>query len=112
QRFAQRAAQLTGQHRKLWQQWRIDQVSRFYARAAAELVQARSDARLYLAGANALNNSDFRRDLQPTLPTRASVDDALRSAGIDPELGAKTPGVVLLRPQRLAPPTSLAARAI
>lgn len=112
QRYAQRAAQLTGPHRKVWQQWRAEQLTRFYALVAAELKQLRPDAKLYLAAANALENPDMQRELQPTLPARAGVDDALRSAGVDPSLIAAHPDIVLLRPHRLKPPTSLAARAV
>jgi hypothetical protein len=111
QRFAQRAAQLTGPHRKVWQQWRTEQLTKLYALVAAELTQARRDGKLYLAIANSLENSEIQRELQPTLPARASIDDALRNAGIDPGLGQRNPNIVMLRPQRLKPPTSLAARA-
>lgn len=112
QRFGQRAALLTGTHRKLWIDWRMTQVTRFYGRVAAELKRVRPDARLYLAAGNALENPELQTGLQPTLPARSSIEDALRSAGIDPDIGRKVPDVVLLRPQRLTPPTSLAARAI
>lgn len=112
QRFAQRAALLTGTHRQAWQRWRADQLSRFYARMAAELKQFHPQAKLYLAAANALENAEFQRELQPTLPARSSIEDAMLSAGIDPSIGQKWPDLVLMRPQRLSPPTSLAARAI
>ena len=112
QRFAARATLLMGTHRAAWQNWRTERISQFYARLAAEVQRANPRAKLYLAAANALENLEFQHELQPTLPARGSVEDALRSAGIDPDLGQRSPNIVLLRPQRLSPPTSLAARAV
>ncbi|MBL9125765.1 MAG: hypothetical protein JNG90_19145, partial [Planctomycetaceae bacterium] len=112
QRFAARAALLTGTHRQVWQSWRAERISQFYLRLAAELKRANPRARLYLAAAGALENLEFKHELQPTLPARGSIDDALRSAGIVSDLGQRSPDIVLLRPNRLSPPISLAARAV
>ena len=112
QRFAQRAALLTGQHRKTWVDWRVAMVSDFYRRAERRVATAHPGARVYLAGIDPFGSDELQAELRPTLPPRKSIEDALREAGIDPELGAKIPGVVLMRPQYIEPPGSVARQAI
>lgn len=112
QRFVQRAALLTGQHRKTWIDWRVAMVSDFYRRAERRVATAHPGARIYLAGVDPFSSDELQAELRPTLPPRKSIEDALREAGIDPELGAKLPGVVLMRPQYIEPPGSVARQAI
>ncbi|MBX9790330.1 MAG: family 10 glycosylhydrolase [Pirellulales bacterium] len=112
QRFAQRAALLNGQHRQTWVDWRVAMISDFYRRAERRVASAHPGARVYLASIDPLGSDELQAELRPTLPPRKSIEEALREAGIDPDLGAKIPGVVLLRPNYLEPPGSVARQAI
>ena len=112
QRFAQRAALLNGQHRQTWVDWRVAMVSDFYRQAERRVASAHPGARVYLAGIDPLGSDELQAELRPTLPPRKSIEEALREAGIDPDLGAKIPGVVLLRPNYLEPPGSVARQAV
>ncbi|MGE0533906.1 MAG: family 10 glycosylhydrolase [Pirellulales bacterium] len=112
ERFAQRAALLNGQHRQTWVDWRAAMVSDFYRRAEQRVAAAHPGARVFVAGIDPFGSEELQAELRPTLPPRKSIEEALREAGIDPDLGAKVPGVVLLRPHYLEPPGSVARQAI
>ena len=119
QRFAQRAAALSyetaeGQrewHRE-WLQWRASQLAQFYRRVRAELSAVRTGSRLYLAGGEMLKGEALASRLRPSLPRKTTVADALLWIGIDARQYAPNDGIVLLRPERIVPRTSLAAQAI
>jgi hypothetical protein len=110
-RFAARAQLLLGPNRKAWAEWRCGRMTAFFRRLQERIESARSDALLYLAGAELFDSGDLRNALRPTLPPRP-FDDALLEAGIDPELNAKLPRLVLLRPQHIRADTQLASRLI
>ena len=119
QRFAQRAAALSyvtpeGQRewRREWLEWRAAQLARFYRRVHAELSAVRAGSRLYLAGGEMLKGEALARKLRPSLPRKTTVADALLWIGIDARQYGPSEGIVLLRPERIVPRTSLAAQAI
>lgn len=119
QRFAQRAAALShqlpdgqGEWRREWLDWRAGQLARFYRRVQAELSAVRAGSRLYLAGGEVLKGEALARRLRPSLPRTATVAEALLWMGIDARQYGANDGIVLLRPERVVPRTSLAAQAI
>lgn len=115
ERFAERASCLTGERRKEWLQWRALQLSRFYGRVRAELAAVRKDAPLYLAATDLLTgsgNSDLGRELQPTLPQKATISETLLRLGIDARHYGPEDGIVLIRPERISAASSLAHRAV
>ena len=118
-RFAQRAEALTyqtpegeRQWRREWLAWRAVQLARFYRRVHSELSAIRPGARLYLAGGELLGGEALVRKLRPSLPRKTTVAEALLWVGIDARQFGDNDGIVLLRPERIAPRTSLAAQAI
>jgi len=72
----------------------------------------RSGSRLYLAGGEMLKGEALASRLRPSLPRKTTVADALLWIGIDARQYAPNDGIVLLRPERIVPRTSLAAQAI
>lgn len=90
--------------RERWLAWRASEVARFYERVSVEVAKSKPDARLYLAGANMLQGPEFERFLRPRVQGAASFDEAMLAAGISPAAYRSMSRVVLLRPQRLAPP--------
>ena len=112
ERFAQRAQFLAGEGHAAWIAWRAATLAEFHRRLRAEIVTAHQGARLYLAGGTMLESRQTQYRLRPTLPRRARLDEALAELGIRPQAYRGDSGIVLLRPQRLAPSSSpLAARA-
>lgn len=111
ERFAARAEYLTRAGSAAWLAWRAAEIARFHRRLCQELLAARPDAKLYLAGAGLLDSPAHARLLRPALPPRANWDGALLQMGIRPENYARDEGIVLLRPQRLSPPAALASQA-
>ena len=112
ERFAQRAQFLAGEGHAAWIAWRAATLAEFHRRLRAEIVTAHPGARLYLAGGTMLESRQTQYRLRPTLPRRARLDEALAELGIRPQAYRGDSGIVLLRPQRLAPSSSpLAARA-
>jgi len=109
-RFAQRARFLGAQGSREWMEWRAEQLARFYRRVQAELTAVRSDARVYLAGAN-LVDDDLQRQLQPMLPPRLTMAEVFLRLGIDGRRYDPEGGLVLLRPERIGPQWSLARQA-
>jgi len=113
ERFAQRA-RLVAQEpvRRIWLQWRADQLHAFYQRILLELAAVRGDARLYLAGANLFRGPEIDYELRPTLPRRAAVAETLLELGIDVRHYQSDAGIVLMRPEVVAPLTELNAQAV
>lgn len=111
--FAERVELLRGPKRQAWLHWRAAALSLFYRRMQAELAADKSELKLYLAGAHLFDRPDLRRELEPALSHGTTKNqDALLGVGIDPELYRDLEGVVLLRPQRVAPLNSLPAHAV
>lgn len=111
-RFAERARFLSTQGSREWLEWRADQLARFYGRVQAELTGVRSDARVYLAGANLFGGEELQRQLQPALPPRLTMGETLLRLGIDGRRYGTDGSLVLLRPERIAPQWSLAQQAV
>lgn len=110
-RHMTRASELLGRHRKTWLEWRAGQLTGFYRRLAERVRVARNDAQLFLSGVELFETSDLQDALRPTLPPRPTYE-ALLETGVDPHALARDPAIVLLRPQRLSPPSALARRLI
>lgn len=111
-RFAQRAAFLNGEARKVWLDWRAEQLSRFHHRIAKEVNAIRPHTRLYLAGAGSLGGDEMERELQPSLSRRTTMAETLLRVGIDSRRYGEDRGIVLLRSERVVPHSSLAGRAV
>lgn len=103
---------IMGKYQSQWLTWRARQLARFYDRIQRRLGAARPEARLYLAGADALERPELLARLHPTLPRSTSPEDILRWVGLEAELYHDRSQIVLLRPERLAPPGTLASRAV
>jgi len=118
-RFAQRASRLSHptadgrrEWRREWLGWRAMRLAQFYRRIQAELNAVRPGARLYLAGAELLAGEAAAEDLRPSLLRRSTAAEALLHAGIDVHQYGQRDRIVLLRPERIAPQSSLVRRAI
>jgi hypothetical protein len=111
ERFAERAKFLNSQASREWLEWRAEQLNRFYRRVQAELTAIRSDARIYLAGANLMGSEEIQRQLRPTLPPRLTMAELLLRMGLDGRRYGDDGGLVLLRPERVGPQGSLARQA-
>ncbi|HUY31186.1 MAG TPA: family 10 glycosylhydrolase [Pirellulales bacterium] len=113
ERFRARVEFLQGRGRKAWLDWRARTLAEFHRKLRAVICEGRPELKLYLAGAGLLDRPEFARELRPTLPSAPTKnEDALLSAGIDPRRYRDAEGIVLLRPQRIAPLNSLAAQAV
>ncbi len=113
QRFAERSALLAQEpHRKAWLDWRAAQLNKFYRRVCEELAAIRPGSRLYLAGAGMIGGPESEAELRPALPQQTTMAAALLRVGIDARhYQDDQQRIVLLRPERLQPQGSLAARA-
>lgn len=103
ERFAARSKFLMGQGRAAWLQWRAEKLAVFHRRLRDEIDSRREGAKLYLAGGTMLENRQTKTRLRPTLPRRATLDEALLELGIRPQAHRDDAGIVLLRPQSLKP---------
>lgn len=113
QRFAQRSQFFAGDPaRRVWLQWRADQLYHFYRRVHEELIAVRPGCRLYLAGAEILSSPEMQSQLRPTLPRRTTLGECLIWSGIDPRHYQQDDSVVLLRPEQIAPLGRLGAEAV
>jgi len=111
-RFAERARFLAAECPRQWLEWRAEHLGEFYRRAQAELAAARGDARLYLAGVEMFASEELQRELRPALPREMAINEALLRVGIDVRAHGQDQGIVLLRPERIAPRWSLARQAV
>lgn len=103
ERFARRSAFLNGEGRAAWLQWRADELGKFYRRIQDELKTASPEARLYLAGADLFSAVELQRDLMPALPRKLTMAEAAMGVGIDIRQYEGDSGIVLLRPELVAP---------
>ncbi|MCC6126977.1 MAG: hypothetical protein IT426_18620 [Pirellulales bacterium] len=112
-RFAARAEFLAGEkHRRAWLEWRAAELGKFHLRLREALAAVRPDAKLYLAGADALGGTELESELRPALPRRATLAEALLRVGIDERNYRGDPRLVLLRPEKIAPAGELNAIAL
>jgi hypothetical protein len=107
----QLAAYLASEGQDRWLRWRANRLADFYRSLHKDLVAKTRGSRLYLAGAEAFASPELQRHLQPRLPERVDAERLLLRVGLDPQRYGDADGVVLLRPQRLAPVLSLEAQA-
>jgi hypothetical protein len=111
-RYAQRADFLLRGGHKSWLSWRAAGMTAFYDKLQKEVATQRTGAKLYLATADVLTGQSMQSELRPTIPARANTAAAMLQIGIDAKLLEDRADIVLLRPRRLAPDTSLAAQAV
>jgi hypothetical protein len=114
-RFALRQALLTRDHVDAWRQWRVEQVTSFYARLAAVLRESGGpdNDRLILTLEESFANAHLAARVRPAilgLPNR--VDAALLDAGIDRSQLSTIPGIVLCPTRFVESMAPLAERAI
>ena len=97
-RYTERAAHLLGPKRAEWLAWRAGVMKNLYRAMRRELVLAKPNAELILAGGKMFDGPPWQSRLVPTLPQRVDAADILLEAGIDPQLH-REPGIVMLRPE-------------
>lgn len=109
--FARRVSLLRTAQRQPWLLWRAETLARFYRHVQEELAAERPGLKLYLAGTGLFDRPEFEQELRPAL-TRSTTrhEEALLTTGIAPQFYHDAEAIVLLRPQRLAPLTSLVAQ--
>jgi hypothetical protein len=96
-----------------WINWRAGQLAKFYARLRAEVASnPQTTHQLYLTSTNLFDTAEAQHALRPALPPAARIDDALYAFGIRSDMILSDPGIVFLRPERLAPPGRLAAQGV
>ncbi len=104
ERFAARARYFDGPGRQAWLDWRSRLVADFHRRLEREIVARHPEAKLYLAGGTMLEDDRLR--LGPALPRRTKLDEVFEEIGLSMPAYARTPGIVLLRPQLMRPATA------
>lgn len=112
QRFAERAMFLQEEGSAPWLRWRASKMAEFYREIQATVARDNKQAKLYLATADLLIDPHVQLALRPSLPSHASVGDALLRVGLDPKLISNQPSIVLARPNRVATNYALATQAI
>ncbi len=108
---ARRAEVLEGDHRVAWLKWRSQSLAALHVKMQQAVAAERSNARLYLAGADLTAAADMQKALRPTLPARGGVAEALLLMGLDSANYRNKPGIVFLRPRRSGPLLSLTSQA-
>lgn len=82
---------LTGQVRREWIRWRCVELARFHQQLTQAVLKGKPAAKLILAGSQLKQNKTELRPIRQT-------SEALSGMGIDFQLHAETPGVVILWP--------------
>lgn len=100
-RYAAREAYIRTNCRDQWLYWRARQVALFYDNVRQIITQSRTDAKLYLAGAQMFEGEHSREMLRPTLPKRNGIAQAMMRIGFDLSYYGRNDSVVFLRPHRL-----------
>jgi len=106
----ERLKYINGPNRQKWLKWRGQVLADFYQQVSDRLKAKNPDSRLYLVTTDLVNSSNARKQLQPRLPQQNTLADVLLEAGIDHQRFGDSDHLVLLRPQRLAPSTSLTSQ--
>jgi hypothetical protein len=110
---AERVAMVEGPRRQAWLAWRAASLHGFYRQARAEVAAKHPDLKLYLADSAVFDRPELARDLRPALERKTTkTEEVMLATGINPALYQAADGIVLPRPQRLAPLNSLAAQAV
>ncbi|MCA9119301.1 MAG: family 10 glycosylhydrolase [Planctomycetaceae bacterium] len=111
-RHRDRATFLNGVGRKIWLDWRAQELAEFYGDIQSDIVRSRPDAKLYLATSGLLASALMRDELQPRLPLRNDFSDTMMQLGLSAKLLQKDIKIVPMRPQRIKPRTALADLAV
>ncbi len=99
-------------HQRRWLEWRSRVLTQFYRDILEDIRAQRQDARLFLLTGDIFTNPGLQAMLQPTIPNRLHLDEALLQLGIAPEHFTGQQQIVFFRPERIAPRTPLAKQAI
>ena len=97
--------------RTQWLGWRARRLGRLYQNMG-QLVQNRSGQPLYISMAPLVESAPWQRHLRPVLPERTGIDAAMLDVGLDADILAAEPSLILLRPQRLGPLAVLGSQAV
>lgn len=95
-----------------WLTWRAGRLNQFYKQLAELVHDESSGDLLYLPLANLMEATPLQRQLRPTLSRKPTATEALLEVGLEMQSLATDPRLVVLRPQRLAPLSNLAAAAM
>ncbi len=111
ERYVVRSRFLTSTARDAWLSWRAASLARFYVELQSRVAGHRSDARVFLAAEGLLTGRPAQTELRPRLFATPDMASVLLRHGLQPAALQGQP-IVMLRPQRQAPVTSLAAQSV
>ncbi len=95
--------------REAWLQWRAGTISQFYRRLQNELTTVRRDAVFYISPTELFDAPEAARQLAPTLSMDTRIyNEVLLALGIRTNSLRDQRGMLLLRPERIAPPVPIA----
>lgn len=98
-RYAQRAAFVSGPGREAWLAWRSHEIASFYSRLAELVAVGGSRRSLYVAPTTLLAEGEVATRLRPSLAgSRAAEADLWREIGVDPPTLTSDERVVFLSP--------------
>ena len=90
-----------------WLDWRAEQLATLYREMEADIARTHAGARLYLNTSELFATRQMQLALRPALPQPAEGRSPLLLFGIDPERFVKQPNIVVPRPQRIVPSTTI-----
>jgi hypothetical protein len=105
-------ASLMLDHQKSWLTWRAEALAKFYESILADLRSRRPDGRLYLATADIFTDRRLQPLLQPTIPNRLQLEEALLRMGIVTDHFANQQDIVFFRPERKVAGAPLTQQAV
>ncbi|MBM4002080.1 MAG: hypothetical protein FJ295_02165 [Planctomycetes bacterium] len=114
----QRVAFCDGDAREAWLDWRAGQLTNLYQRMAETVSERTHNGRLYLSTCDLLLTARMQKLLRPRLlgevetNREVAVPEALRELGLDWGKLEQDPRIVVFRPQRFGPTTSVAAQGV
>lgn len=109
--FAARLGLVRADMRMQWLKWRAAKLAEFYQQLHGDIQRASRDAMLYLDLHELTAGRPVQSGMRPQLPARDDIDFAMLRHGLDVDLWKNKPGVVVLRPNRIAPLISLPSQA-
>ncbi len=106
-RFRQRSAALSIDHKAEWQAWRIKKVTQFYAQLAEQLQAERSELKLILTTENLFADPALEQAVRRNVSSSNRLQEVLAERGIDLKQLAAIPGVEVTITCRLRPHENL-----
>jgi hypothetical protein len=108
--FGPRLSLVRGKYREAWLAWRAVHLTRFYQQLREDVARSSPTAQLYLDMHELMAGRVVQSQIRPQLPERDEFREALLRHGLDTTQLMESPGIVLLRPHRVAPLTSIPAQ--